>query len=74
LETLPLRVRQQTNNAGRLADYLADHPAVAKVIYPGRADHPQAEVCARQMKRADQLLWRSNSRVAKALLCHAERA
>tara|TARA_R110002020_G_scaffold87061_26_gene215152 strand:- start:3379 stop:4563 length:1185 start_codon:yes stop_codon:yes gene_type:complete len=50
LETLPLRVRQQTENAGRIADFLADHPAVARVIYPGRADHPQAEICARQMK------------------------
>jgi O-succinylhomoserine sulfhydrylase len=56
LETLPLRVRQQTNSAGRLADYLADHPAVAKVIYPGRADHPQAEVCARQMKGGSTLV------------------
>jgi O-succinylhomoserine sulfhydrylase len=67
LETLPIRVRQQTGNAGRLADFLADHSAVAKVIYPGRADHPQADVCARQM-RADQLLWRSNSRAARAPL------
>ena len=47
---MPLRVRQQTENAGRIADFLADHPAVARVIYPGRADHPQAEICARQMK------------------------
>ncbi|WP_412051055.1 O-succinylhomoserine sulfhydrylase [Hoeflea sp. Naph1] len=56
LETLPLRVRQQTSNAGAVADFLADHPAVAKVIYPGRADHPQAEICARQMSGGSTLV------------------
>ncbi|KJS09988.1 MAG: O-succinylhomoserine sulfhydrylase [Hoeflea sp. BRH_c9] len=56
LETLPLRVRQQTESAGRIADFLADHPAVARVIYPGRADHPQAEICARQMKGGSTLV------------------
>ncbi|WP_417418046.1 O-succinylhomoserine sulfhydrylase [Hoeflea sp.] len=56
LETLPLRVRQQMENAGRIADFLADHPAVARVIYPGRADHPQADICARQMKGGSTLV------------------
>ncbi len=36
LETLPLRVRRQTESAGRVADWLAAHPKVAKLIYPGR--------------------------------------
>jgi len=49
LETLPLRVAQQTRSAAQLADFLADRKEIAKVIYPGRADHPQAEICARQM-------------------------
>ena len=56
LETLPLRVRQQTENAARLADFLAEHPAIARVIYPGRADHPQADICARQMKGGSTLV------------------
>jgi len=56
LETLPLRVRQQSENAARVADFLADHPAVSRVIYPGRADHPQAEICARQMKGGSTLV------------------
>lgn len=56
LETLPLRVKQQSENASRVADFLADHPAVAQVIYPGRADHPQAEICARQMKGGSTLV------------------
>ncbi len=49
LETLPLRVRQQTDNASKIADMLADHGAVSRVIYPGRADHPQADIIAKQM-------------------------
>lgn len=56
LETLPLRVRQQTEAAGRLADMLADHPAISRVIYPGRKDHPQADIVARQMKGGSTLI------------------
>jgi len=56
LETLPLRVRQQTENATKVADFLADHPAIARVIYPGRADHPQADICAKQMKGGSTLV------------------
>lgn len=56
IETLPLRVERQTANAGRIADFLADHKAVARVIYPGRADHPQAEIIARQMKAGSTLV------------------
>jgi O-succinylhomoserine sulfhydrylase len=41
LETLPLRVRQQTEAAGLIADHLANHPKIERVIYPGRKDHPQ---------------------------------
>ncbi|HEY0328299.1 MAG TPA: PLP-dependent transferase [Rhodopseudomonas sp.] len=35
LETLPLRIRQQTANAAKVADYLSKHPKVETVIYPG---------------------------------------
>jgi len=37
LETLPLRIKAHTANAKAVADYLAEHPKVAKVIYPGFA-------------------------------------
>lgn len=40
LETLPLRMRQHSENAMALARHLAGHPAVAWVQYPGLADHP----------------------------------
>jgi O-succinylhomoserine sulfhydrylase len=56
LETLPLRVRQQTESAARLADFLADHPKVGRVIYPGRPDHPQADIVARQMSGGSTLI------------------
>lgn len=49
LETLPLRIRRQTGTASILADWLADQGQVRKLIYPGRADHPQAEIVQRQM-------------------------
>lgn len=49
LETLPLRVEKQSRNAALIADFLAEHSAVAKVIYPGRSDHPQAEIARKQM-------------------------
>jgi O-succinylhomoserine sulfhydrylase len=56
LETLPIRVRHQTESAGRIADFLAERPEVARVIYPGRADHPQADVVARQMSGGSTLI------------------
>jgi O-succinylhomoserine sulfhydrylase len=56
VETLPLRVRQQTENAARIADLLAGHKAVARVIYPGRKDHPQADIIARQMTGGSTLV------------------
>lgn len=56
LETLPLRVRQQTEAAGRIADVLADHSKVARVVYPGRADHPQAAIVKKQMTGGSTLI------------------
>lgn len=49
LETLDLRVRRQTDTAGKVADAIAAHGKALKTLYPGRADHPQADVVARQM-------------------------
>jgi O-succinylhomoserine sulfhydrylase len=49
LETLDLRVRRQTDNAGKVADAIAAHSKAKQVVYCGRPDHPQAAVIARQM-------------------------
>ncbi len=40
LETLPLRMARHVANAQRVAEFLADHPLVESVSYPGLADHP----------------------------------
>jgi O-succinylhomoserine sulfhydrylase len=49
LETLPLRVERHCSSAAAIADFLADRKEVARVFYPGRADHPQADLAKRQM-------------------------
>jgi O-succinylhomoserine sulfhydrylase len=49
LETLPLRVERHSATAAAIADFLADRKEVERVFYPGRADHPQAELAKRQM-------------------------
>jgi len=56
LETLPLRVAQQDRSAGQIADYLAGHARIARVLYPGRADHPQRAVAQRQMASGGTLV------------------
>ena len=56
LETLPVRVERQTRNAAQVADALAGHPAIERLIYPGRRDHPQAELIARQMSGGSNLI------------------
>merc|ERR1712014_329869 len=41
---MALRVRQQSETAMKIAQYLESHPKVTKVIYPGLASHPQKEL------------------------------
>jgi O-succinylhomoserine sulfhydrylase len=56
LETLSLRVERQTENAGFLADALHPHPKLQGLTYPGRADHPQAELIRRQMSGGSSMI------------------
>ncbi|MCG5235586.1 O-succinylhomoserine sulfhydrylase [Xanthobacter oligotrophicus] len=56
LETLALRVERMQASAGRIADALAGLPKIETVLYPGRADHPQAELARRQMKGGGTLV------------------
>lgn len=56
LETLPLRVERQTRTAAIVADALAGHAKIPRLIYPGRADHPQADIIARQMTGGSTLI------------------
>lgn len=50
LKTLALRVRQHNENAGKLAQFLEGHPAVARVNYPGLPSHPDHALASRQMR------------------------
>jgi O-succinylhomoserine sulfhydrylase len=56
LETLAIRVRQQTETAAAVAEFLAQHPKISRLIYPGRADHPQAETVKKQMRAGSTLI------------------
>lgn len=49
LKTLALRMAAHSRNALAIAQFLADHPAVTRVIYPGLESHPQHELAMRQM-------------------------
>ena len=50
LKTLELRMHRHSDNAALVAAFLAGHPAVSSVLYPGLPDHPGHKVAARQMR------------------------
>jgi len=50
IKTLALRMRKHCENAREIAAFLAGHPAVERVLYPGLATHPGHEVARRQMR------------------------
>ncbi len=56
LETLSLRVERQTQTAAAIAGLLATHPKVTRLVYPGRADHPQAATVSKQMRGGSSLV------------------
>ena len=49
LQTLPLRIRHQSESAQKLADWLTAHPAVERVYYPGLAECDPKQLIGRQM-------------------------
>ncbi|MEM6318098.1 MAG: aminotransferase class V-fold PLP-dependent enzyme [Bacteroidota bacterium] len=49
IKTLHVRVMQQTKNAFQLAKYLAQHPIIEQVNYPGLKNHPQHKIAKKQM-------------------------
>lgn len=56
LETLSVRVRAQTDTAAHIAETLASHPKISRLVYPGRADHPQAALVKKQMRGGSTLV------------------
>jgi cystathionine gamma-synthase len=51
VKTLAVRMERHSDNAERIAELLAAHPAVTRVYYPGLAEHPGHEIAAKQMRR-----------------------
>ena len=49
IRTLALRIKAHSHNGLKVAQFLADHPAVAQVIYPGLESHPQHALARKQM-------------------------
>jgi O-succinylhomoserine sulfhydrylase len=56
LETLPLRVRAQCETAAKIADHLAGQKGIARVLFCGRPDYPQAALAGRQMTGSGTLV------------------
>ena len=56
IETLPVRIRQQTETASRLAAFLETRKQVSQVRYPGLESHPQHELAKSQMSGGSTLL------------------
>jgi cystathionine gamma-synthase len=50
LKTLELRILRHNENGQRVAEYLAGHPRVDRVFYPGLPEHPDHHVARRQMR------------------------
>ena len=56
LETITLRVERQCENAAKVADFLAAHRKVSRLLYPGREDHPHRAIHQRQMSAGGTLI------------------
>jgi methionine-gamma-lyase len=56
LETLTLRMERHSANAQKVAEFLAQHPKVLHVNYPGLPDHPQRALALKQMAAGGGLL------------------
>ncbi|MYH44061.1 MAG: cystathionine gamma-synthase, partial [Acidimicrobiaceae bacterium] len=50
VKTLGVRMDRHCSNAQAVAEYLTNHPRVARVLYPGLPDHPGHDLAARQMR------------------------
>lgn len=56
LETLDLRMDRHCDNAEKLADFLANHPKIERVIYPHHKSHPQYDLAKKQMRRGSNMV------------------
>jgi cystathionine gamma-synthase len=74
LDTLFARLRMASASAGELARWLAAHPGVARVTWPGAEDHPQRALAARQMALGGAMIaFQTRDDPAKVAFRMAER-
>ncbi len=74
LKTFELRMQRHNENGLRVARFLADHPRVDRVFYPGLESHPSHSIAASQMKGYGGLItftvrdadWKQTSRIVDA--------
>lgn len=50
MKTMVLRVKAQNENAGKMAEWLENHPLVENIYYPGLKNHPEHELAKKQMR------------------------
>jgi cystathionine gamma-synthase len=75
LKTLVLRMQRHSENALAVAEFLAGHPSVSAVLYPGLPGHPGHEIAARQMRDFGgmvSLRMRGGRRAAEELCARTE--
>jgi len=75
MKTLALRVRRQNDNALRIAQFLATHPFVERVLYPGLESHENHAIAAKQMRGFGGVLSfapRGGFEAVRALLPHLQ--
>jgi len=56
IQSLAIREEEQCESAGRIASFLRSQPKVERVMYPGFADFPQAEIVRRQMRKGGAIV------------------
>ncbi|MEV0434056.1 cystathionine gamma-synthase [Nocardia sp. GTS18] len=56
IKTLAVRMEKHCDNAEVIAEFLSNHPAISKVIYPGMPTHPGYEVAQKQMRRSGGMI------------------
>ncbi len=56
IETLHVRMDRHCDNAEELVDWLAIHPKVARVLYPGYSDHPTRDNACKYLKRGSGMI------------------
>jgi cystathionine beta-lyase len=76
IETLELRVQQHSRNAQLVAEYLANHPAIDKIYYPGLATHHNHDIAAKQQSGFGGVisftLKVDTEEAAKAVVCNTK--